>query len=157
MVKRMLTDEEILAQVPRARRAAKLEAEREPRARGARYDRKSGRVEVELTNGYSFAFPVDVAQGLRGATAGELEAIEIELDGEGLHWERLDADLLVPDLLRGVFGSRRWMSEVGRTLGRVRSEAKANAARINGRKGGRPRGTSRTARASGAQHRRTQD
>ena len=143
MAKTRLSDEEILAQVPQARRRARLDAEVEPRAKAARYDRRSGRIEVELTNGCSFAFPTDLAQGLRGASAADLAQIAIELEGEGLHWERLDADLLIPELLRGVFGSKRWMSEVGRTLGSVRSGAKANAARINGRKGGRPRGTRR--------------
>lgn len=143
-MKKQLTDEAILAQVPRARRSARMEAETEPRAKTARYDRASGRVEVELTNGCLFAFPVALAQGLRGAPAKDLEQVAIELEGEGLRWERLDADLLVPELLRGVFGSKRWKSEVGRTLGRARSKAKASAARINGRKGGRPRGTKRT-------------
>ena len=158
MTKTRLSDGEILAQIPGARRAARLDAEHAPRASSARYNRISRRVEIELTNGCSFAFPPRLAQGLRDASPAELSRIAIELDGEGLHWERLDADLLVPELLRGVFGSRRWMSEVGRTLGSVRSEAKASAARINGRKGGRPRGgVGRAARASGATPRRTRD
>lgn len=148
-----LTDDAILAQVPAARERAVLEAETEPRARQARYDRRTGRVEVELTNGCMFAFPTELAQGLRGASPEQLVEVEIELDGEGLHWEDLDADLLVPELLRGVFGSARWMSEIGRTLGSVRSEAKARAARINGRKGGRPRKATKPGRARS--HRRT--
>jgi hypothetical protein len=147
MAKTRLNDGEILAQIPAARRAGRLEAANSPRAKSARYDRITKRVEVELTNGCAFAFPVSLAQGLRGASPVDLARIGIELDGEGLHWERLDADLLVSELLRGVFGSGRWMSEVGRTLGGVRSEAKANASRINGRKGGRPRGTGGSARA----------
>ncbi|MBI4520711.1 MAG: hypothetical protein HY701_07720 [Gemmatimonadetes bacterium] len=81
------------------------------------------------------------------ASADELAEVEIVMDGEALHWERLDADLLVPELVSGVFGSRRWMREIARELGRrggrVRSEAKAAAARRNGRKGGRPRKTRR--------------
>lgn len=143
MARMTLTDEEILAQVPTARRRAALAAQTEPRARSSRYDWSTCRVEVELTNGCMFAFPAEQAQGLRGASADELAEIEIELEGEGLHWERLDVDLLVPELLRGVFGSRRWMSEIGRTLGSIRSEAKARAARINGRKGGRRRSDAR--------------
>lgn len=143
MARTTLTDNEILAQVQAARRRVELAAQVEPRARSACYDRIARRVEVELTNGCMFAFPVEEAQGLRGASADDLADIEIELEGEGLHWERLDADLLVPELLRGVFGSRRWMSEIGRTLGSIRSEAKARAARINGRKGGRRRSDAR--------------
>jgi hypothetical protein len=141
MAKRILTEKEILAQLPRARRAAQFARRTEPRAVGARYNRSSKRVEVELANGCTFAFPANLVEGLRGASASDLARLEIELDGAGLHWERLDTDLLVGELVRGVFGSKRWMSEVGRTLGSVRSEAKAKAARINGRKGGRPRAT----------------
>lgn len=133
------TDAGILAQIPAARERARLEAETEPRAPSARYDRASGRVEVELANGCSFSFPPHLAQGLRGASPDDLEHVRIELDGEGFRWERLDADLLVPELLRGVFGSGRWMREVARTLGSRRSDAKARAACVNGRKGGRPR------------------
>lgn len=147
MAKTRLSDREILAQIPAARRAARLEAATSPRAKSARYDRITKRVEIELANGCAFAFPASLAQGLRGASPADLSRIAIELDGEGLLWERLDADLLVSELLRGVFGSRRWMSEVGRTLGRVRSEAKATASRINGRKGGRPRAAGSVAHA----------
>jgi hypothetical protein len=139
MVRPTLTDREIIAQLPGARRAARLASHIEPCAAAARYDRGSRRIEVQLTNGCSFAFPADLARGLRGASANDLADVEIELDGAGLHWERLDEDLLVAELVHAVFGSKRWMSEIGRTLGSVRSPAKARAARINGQKGGRPR------------------
>jgi len=46
----------------------------------------------------------------------------------------------VPGLLMGVFGTRAWMaSELARRAGQAKSPAKAAAARVNGRKGGRPR------------------
>lgn len=109
------------------------------RARSARYDAATGRIEVELTNGCLFAFPAELGQGLRGASAAQLAEVEVTPSGTGLHWESLDADLLVSSLLRGVFGSRRWMSELGRLGGQATSPAKAAAARRNGRKGGRPR------------------
>jgi hypothetical protein len=48
-------------------------------------------------------------------------------------------DHYIPAVLGGVVGTRRWMSEIGRRGGMVRSAAKARAARMNGRKGGRPR------------------
>ena len=113
------------------------------RARGARYDRETERVVVEMTNGCVMGFPADLAEGLRGAEPDDLAEVQVVLDGDGLRWEGLDADLLVRELARGVFGSKVWMSEVARELGRrggrVRSEAKAAAARKNGQKGGRPR------------------
>jgi hypothetical protein len=98
---------------------------------------------VELTNGCLMGFPADLAEGLRGAEADELAGVEVVMDGDGLRWEGLDADLLVRELARGVFGSKGWMSdiagELGRRGGRARSEAKAAASRKNGQKGGRPR------------------
>src|SRR5271167_920006 len=78
----------------------------EPRAQSARYDRLSGRVVVELTNGCSFAFPAAQAEGLEGASGDDLAQIEILGAGYGLHWEKLDVDLSVPGLLAGSFGAR---------------------------------------------------
>lgn len=133
------TGREILAQIPAARARARAAAASEPRAARARYDRKRTLIIVELTNGAFFGFPAHLGQGLRGATAEELAEVTVSPSGEALHWPRLDADLRVPALLQGIFGTRAWMRELGRAGGRVRSEAKANAARENGRKGGRPR------------------
>ncbi|PZR07781.1 MAG: DUF2442 domain-containing protein, partial [Azospirillum brasilense] len=48
----------------------------------------------------------------------------------------LDADLSVPGLLAGLFGTRAFMA---RQAGRATSPAKAAAARANGARGGRPR------------------
>jgi hypothetical protein len=42
-------------------------------------------------------------------------------------------------LIDGVFGSKAWMRDIGRVGGSAKSEAKATAARENGKKGGRPR------------------
>lgn len=114
--------------------------EAEPRASRAHYDSTSGRIVVELRNGCVFAFPPALGEGLEGGTPEEWAEVEVEGDGYGLHWESLDADLTVPGLLLGQFGTRRWMSELGRRGGRRSTPQKARAARENGRKGGRPRG-----------------
>ncbi len=127
-----LTDAQIDAAAERGRIASLTE----PRAASARYDRDSGRVIVELTNGCVFAFPPRLAQGLEDATDDQLAAVEILGTGYGLHWEALDADLSVPGLLAGLFGTRAFMA---RHAGRATSAAKAAAARRNGAKGGRPR------------------
>jgi len=108
----------------------------EPRARTARYDKRRGRIIVELTNGCSFTFPPQLAQGLETATPAQLSEVEILGAGYGLHWEALDADLSVPGLLVGLFGTAAHMA---RQAGRATSAAKAAAARRNGAKGGRPR------------------
>src|SRR4051812_19063274 len=79
----------------------------EPRARTVHYDRRTGRIHVDLTNGCSFAFPARGAQGLEHASDAELAQVEIL--GLGLHWDRLDVDLSVPGLLAGVFGAKAYM------------------------------------------------
>jgi hypothetical protein len=111
----------------------------EPRAVSVRYDRGSRRVIVELRNGCTFMFPADLGQGLRGATDDDLAEVEVMGEGFGLHWAKLDADLAVPSLMAGRFGSKAWMSELGRMGGKSTSAAKAAAARANGKKGGRPK------------------
>lgn len=127
-----LTDAEINAAQERGRIAHQTE----PRATSARYDRKNGRVIVDLTNGCTFAFPPRMAQGLEAATDDELASVEILGAGYGLHWETLDADLSVPGLLAGLFGTKAYMA---RRAGQATSPAKSAAARANGVKGGRPR------------------
>lgn len=133
------TDAEIERQYAEAAEAGRAAEEAGPRAASARFDRDTGRVEVELRNGCLFAFPAEMGQGLRGASPDELAAVEVTPGGYGLHWEALDADLAVPALMAGVFGTEAWMRELGRAGGRSTSDAKAAAARENGRKGGRPR------------------
>lgn len=116
----------------------------EPQARQVRYDRKSGRVIVELTNGCSFAFPAHLAEGLADADARALSSVEILGAGYGLRWDTLDVDLSLPGLMAGVLGTRAYMDRMrAARAGSATSKAKALAARRNGRKGGRPRKAAR--------------
>lgn len=108
-----------------------------PLALSARHE--EGRICIELDNGCAFAFPVAHAQGLADAAPTALSRIEVTGAGLGLYWPDLDVDLYVPHLIKGVFGSKRWMAQIGAVGGRVSSPAKAAAARANGRLGGRPR------------------
>jgi hypothetical protein len=129
-------DKEIDRALERGRRLARGE----PRAASARYDRRTRRMVVELTNGCSFVFPPRALQGMARASETALADVEILGQGHALHWSKLDADFTVPGLLMGVFGTRAWMtSEFARRAGQSKSPAKAAAARANGRKGGRPR------------------
>ncbi len=131
-----LTDKEIR----RAEATMQAQMAAGPRAVAARYDRRHARVVVNLDHGVELAFPPHLAEGLGKATATDLAVIEISPTGLGLHWPKLDADLYLPALLNGIFGSPRWMAGLmGRKGGRARTAAKAAAARANGRHGGRPR------------------
>lgn len=146
------TDADIDAALRRAK-----ELERQGRwAISAHYDRAADRIVIELAEpgsparpplpcrgggGVQFSIPRKYLQGLEAASPRELSEIELWGSGTGLHWPRLDVDHYVPGLLNNIFGTRKWMSHLGRLGGSSTSKAKAAAARANGRKGGRPRKT----------------
>ena len=123
----------------KARGEARLEG---PRAETAHYDAACNRIVIHLIGGVEVAFSPQDAQGLEGATADDLSEIELTPAGLGLHFPRLDADIYVPALLEGILGSENWMARrMGSLGGKARSSEKANAARENGKSGGRPRKT----------------
>jgi len=129
------------------------------RAVTAHYDRKTGRIVVELSSKVIVAFSPGDAEGLESAKPSRLEAIEISPSGFGIHFPAVDADLYVPGIIEGFLGSKTWMaSRLGRIGGRSRSRAKKAAARANGRLGGRPRkalsGPAAPVRASALSQRR---
>ncbi len=146
-----------------------MEAEvSEVRAVSAHYEASSGHLVLGLRGGAVLLVPVRLLQGVAGAPPELIEKVEILCSGMGLHWEELDADLLVQDLAAGSFGTLKWMRhliesgaldsasierqellsrlrggptvrEIARRAGSVKSEAKTAASRANGAKGGRPR------------------
>jgi hypothetical protein len=111
-----------------------------PAAVGARYDRKSGRVQVKLGSGIELTFSPENVEGLEHATADQLGKIEISPSGFGLYFPKLDIDIYLPALLEGVLGSKKWMAaRLGAAGGIKTSVAKKRAARSNGKLGGRPK------------------
>jgi hypothetical protein len=128
-------DQEIEA----ATKRAEEQSRREPKAVAAHYDADRDALVIRLRTGADVAFPRKNIQGLTQATPAELAEIEITPSGYSLHFPKLDADLLVPALLEGMLGSRRWMAaQLGAQGGKATSEVKAAAARTNGKRGGRP-------------------
>ncbi len=131
-----LTDDDI--------REATVRGVRLSRARfhavAARYIKARALVEIELENGSFYSFPPSLTQTLQDARPDQLDQIEVVGGGTGLYFPKLDADLYVPALIEGVFGSKAWSaSQMGRRGGSARSAEKAAAARENGKRGGRPR------------------
>jgi hypothetical protein len=111
-----------------------------PYAAFARYDRKTGRIVIDLSSKLTVSFSPRDAQGLEHATPADLEPIVISPSGFGIHFPKLDADLYVPSLLEGFLGSKKWMAaRLGQAGGQSRSKAKRAASRENGKLGGRPR------------------
>lgn len=133
--RRRLTDVDIDAAFRRRdRRLA-----REPLAISVRYIPTRSTVVVKMNNGASLAIPRHLLQGLDDASPSQLRNACVTGGGTSLGWPDLDADFTIVSLLHGIYGGRKWMSELARHAGAATSEAKARAARLNGVKGGRPR------------------
>jgi hypothetical protein len=139
-----ITDAEFEA----ANRRAAQERAAFPKVNSVRYDRRVARIIISLASGLELAFSPKQAQGLEHAHPADLADIEITPSGLGIHFPKLDADLYLPALLEGFFGSKRWMAaQMGKVGGKASTEAKAAAARENGKLGGRPRGSGHLAMA----------
>jgi hypothetical protein len=133
-----LTDEEILAQIPAAIARAERSLRTEPHAKAARYVRSRRSLHISLLNGSAFEIPVALIEGLSEASDRDLAKVKVGPAGVALRWERLDQDMNVVGLARIAFGRRVLLQAAGAELGAARSPAKTRAARLNGRKGGRP-------------------
>lgn len=123
-----------------ANQRAKKKRDWLPTAISTHYDRSRGRIVITLNTQMDVAFPPNLVQGLGNAKPSQLEPIEITPSGFGLHFPKLNADVYLPALLEGFFGSKRWMAaRLGARGGMSTSSAKAAASRKNGRLGGRPK------------------
>lgn len=117
-----------------------------PKAKAISYNSKSKRIVIELESGVTAIVPTNLIQILQNATDEQISDVELAVEGLYLRWRRLDEDLFVPNVLQGVFGTRKWinglkehLSEAGKKGGASRSEAKRRSSAENGKKGGRPR------------------
>ena len=130
------SDAEIDRAIERAKKAG-----RGPLATGVEFKSGPGLdlLIVRLSDGRRYVIPREELQGLQSATEEQIGRVEILGGGTGLHWPDLDVDMYVPGLLRGVYGNKKWMAQIGRRGGSVKSAAKKRAARVNGLKGGRPK------------------
>lgn len=124
----------------RANSAARARLATDPRAIKAEFVVVLGRIVVELSSGIGLLLnPADL-EGLQGARSDDLAHIEISPSGYGLHFPTVDADIYLPAILEGKLGSAAFMAHrMGAKGGASRSQAKIDAARENGRRGGRPR------------------
>jgi hypothetical protein len=65
-----------------------------------------------MKSGQRVAIPREEIQVLASAPRKQVAEVKIENFGTALHWPRLDLDLSVEGLLKGVTGNRRWMQEL---------------------------------------------
>jgi Protein of unknown function (DUF2442) len=134
-----LTEENLRDQIAKAKQEWQESEATEPRAESVHYDESENLIIIKLKNGVIFSFPPRLAQGLEGASPEQLADVWLPPSGSSIHWESLDVDFGIPELVAGIFGTKAWMAELGRKGGKVTSIAKTNAARKNGQKGGRPK------------------
>ena len=113
--------------------------EDEPLAQTVEHNQKLNILIVGLSNGRRLVLPVEELQGLEDATHKQLQNYELHGSGTGIGFRDLDADFYVPDLIEGVYGTRRWLATLGAKGGRAKTVAKRKAARANGKRGGRPK------------------
>ena len=126
------------AQIDTAFRRRDQRLAKEPLAISVRYIPTRNSIVVEMNNGASLVIPRQLLQGLGDASESQLRHARVTGRGTSLSWPDLDADFTIMSLLHGVYGGKKWMSELARRAGAATSEAKARAARLNGAKGGRP-------------------
>lgn len=105
----------------------------------ARYDAARDAIDLEFSSGGVITVPRKFVPGLVGASTSALQAIRVSPAGDALSWPPLDVDVYVPGLVERTFGTRLFARATGQRGGLRRSTAKADAARANGAKGGRPR------------------
>jgi hypothetical protein len=127
------------AQIDAARRRARAFKLSDRRAVRVEYEKKPDLLTVHLDDGVRVSIPRLLLEGLENARPEEIAKVEILGRGTGIHWPLLDVDHYVPGLLNHIFGTSRWMAELGQRGGSSTSASKAAAARANGRKGGRPK------------------
>jgi hypothetical protein len=125
------------AEIEAALESAKVH-DSDPRARTVEHIPTLNLLIVGLSNQRRLVLPIEDVQGLDNATHEQIENYELLGHGTSISFPDLDVDLYVPALIEGVYGNRRWMAQLGKKGGRARTEAKRQAARSNGVKGGRP-------------------
>jgi uncharacterized membrane-anchored protein len=103
-----------------------------------RYDVNRG-VMIELNNDCLVCVPLRLLPELAGASVKDLRRVDILGVGQAIEWPTLDQQFDVLQLLADAVGAKALMATLGHRGGRVKSKAKAAAARANGVKGGRPR------------------
>lgn len=109
----IILDPELEKEIEAARKAGSEAAQAGNRAQDAWYDSTHHTIIFKKTDGILIGIPVKLLQGLGNATRAELSEVEVTPSGYGLHWESLDVDLAIPQLMRQVFGTKAWMSNLG--------------------------------------------
>lgn len=127
-MKDLPTDEEMEAG------RARYREEQRGYAVSLRYDRNDDAFILALRSGSRLAIPRIAIEELRDVPSAELENVVLSPEGGAVCYAPFDIHISVPGLVRDVTGAADWLARGGST----KTPAKAQAARENGAKGGRP-------------------
>jgi hypothetical protein len=133
-----LSEAEFERQFATASRRGAARRQNQPLATSVHYDADQG-VMIELNNDCLVCVPLRLLPELAGASPKDLRRVKILGVGQAIEWPSLDQQFDVLQLVTDAVGARALMAKLGQRGGRVKSKAKAAAARANGSKGGRPR------------------
>ncbi|MEG4068529.1 DUF2442 domain-containing protein [Microcoleus sp. Pol11C2] len=106
-----LTEENLRDQIAKAKEVGKNAEATEPRAESVQYNQSEDLIVIKLKNGAIFCFPPSLAQGLEGASPEQLADVWLPPSGSSVHWESLDVDFGIPELIAGIFGTKCWMAD----------------------------------------------
>jgi hypothetical protein len=114
-----------------------------PTATAIAYDAATRTFTMRLLAGGVVQFAADQVRELTGATEGQLAEVTLSPGGSAVNWPAIDMDIAVPGLVLDLVAGEGWRPAMRAMLMRevqgAKTPAKAEAARRNGAKGGRPR------------------
>ncbi len=123
-------------------RLAEAERVTTPTATAVTYDRVSRCYTLTMLARAKVVLAADAIRELVGYDDETHSSVELSPSGKGLRWPSTDMDISVTGLIMDFIAGEGWKSGYRRMLmselPKMKSPAKAKAARENGRKGGRP-------------------
>ena len=145
----VFTDDEIDEQIRRGKAAYIDYVKDKPVATSFKFDATTRILSIRSNDGSRVDFPVSRIKELQNASDKDIRSGYITKAGDAIHWDELDAHYTIAGLAANIFGTKDWMRELAKMGGSKTSPAKVSAARLNGKKGGRPARSSKPVRSTG--------
>jgi hypothetical protein len=147
MTNHRITDAEFAA----ALAAGRADAEMEIRAQAVRYVADRDAIEIVTTHNAGFLIPRQWIGALQDVPTADLAKLEAWPDGSAIEIEDRDIHISVDGLMTAILPAMLPTRTVAAIFasrgGKATSDAKRSSAQENGRRGGRPRKSGKTAAA----------